>query len=72
MIAKLQKGQTPAANEPRVLETSSGEAPMIAQHADCPMVERHDPSGRLLRNRIILANAIAWIAIIALVRLLFF
>jgi hypothetical protein len=45
---------------------------MIAEHAACPVLEQHDPSGRTLRNRIIVANAIAWIAIIALIRLVFF
>ncbi|MDR3483743.1 MAG: hypothetical protein P4M05_02405 [Bradyrhizobium sp.] len=45
---------------------------MIAEHTDCSALEQHDPSGRRLRNRLIAANAIAWIAIIALIRLLFF
>ena len=45
---------------------------MIAEHTDYSVLEQHDPSGRRLRNRLIVANAIAWIAIIALIRLLFF
>jgi len=45
---------------------------MIAEHADGRMLQRHDLSGRRLRNRLIVANAIAWIAIIALIRLAFF
>jgi hypothetical protein len=61
-----------AANESIVLETSSREASMIADHAACRVLQQHDPSGRRLRNRIIVANAIAWIAIIALIRLFFF
>jgi hypothetical protein len=36
------------------------------------VLQRHDPSGRKHRNRIIVANAVAWIAIIALIRVLFF
>jgi hypothetical protein len=72
MIAKLKKDETTAANESLVSETSSREATMIAEHAACPVLEQHDPSGRTLRNRIIVANAIAWIAIIALIRLVFF
>jgi hypothetical protein len=75
MIAKLQKlqeAETTAADEPLVSETFSREAPMIAEHADGPMLQRHDPSGRRLRNRIIVANAIAWIAIIVLIRVIFF
>ena len=72
MIANLQKAETAAANESLVSETFSREASMIAEHADGRMLEQHDPSGRRLRNRIIVANAIAWIAIIALIRLVFF
>jgi hypothetical protein len=72
MIAKLQRAETTAANESLVSETFSREAPTIAEHADCPMLEQRDRSGRMLRNRIIVANAIAWIAIIVLIRLIFF
>jgi hypothetical protein len=45
---------------------------MIAHHMDCSVLEQHDPSGRRLRNRLIVANAIAWIAIIALIHLVLF
>ncbi len=45
---------------------------MIAEYADCRMLERHAPPDRRLRNRIIVANTLAWIAIIALIRLIFF
>jgi hypothetical protein len=45
---------------------------MIAEHADCGVLQQHDPSVRRLRNRIIVANAIAWIGIIALISLIFF
>jgi len=72
MIANLQKAETAAANESLVSETFSNEATMIAEHADGRVLQRHDLSGRRLRNRIIVANAIVWIAIIALIRLAFF
>ena len=72
MIAKLQKARTTAANEPLVSETFSSEAAMIAERADRPVLQQHEPTDRRLRNRIILANALAWIAIIVLIRLLFF
>jgi hypothetical protein len=72
MIAKLQRAETAAANESRVSESSSREEPMIAGHVDCRLLERHASSDRRLRNRIVVANAIAWIAIIALIRLIFF
>jgi hypothetical protein len=45
---------------------------MIVQPADCHVLQRHDPSARRLRNRLLAANVIAWIVIIALIRLLFF
>jgi len=45
---------------------------MIAEYADYRMLERHAPSDRRLRNRIIIANAMAWVAIIVLIRLIFF
>jgi hypothetical protein len=72
MSAKLQKIETAAADKLLVPENISREAPMIAEDADCSVLERHDPSGRRLRNRLIAANAIAWIAIIVLVRLVIF
>ena len=72
MIAKLRKVEETVANEPLVLETSSREAPMIVQFADRDELQRHDPSARRLRNRLLAANVIAWIVIIALIRLLFF
>jgi hypothetical protein len=45
---------------------------MVAEDTDCFVLEQHDPCGRKLRNCLIVANAIAWIAIIALIRLVFF
>jgi hypothetical protein len=76
MIAKLQRAETTAAHEPLVLETSSREAAMIAERVDCRVLRlphpRPDPTDRRLRNRILVANAIAWIAIIAMIRLIFF
>jgi hypothetical protein len=56
MIAKLQKSETAARYE----------AAPTADHSDGVSEER-DLSGRRLRNRIILANAIAWSVIIALI-----
>jgi hypothetical protein len=45
---------------------------MVAERADGCALEQRDPADRRLRNRIIIANAIAWIAIIALIGLIFF
>ena len=72
MIAKLRKVEETVANEPLVLESSSREAPMIAEHADGRLLQQQDPSGRRLRNRVIVANAIAWVVIIVVIRLIFF
>ena len=72
MIAKLRKVEETVANEPLVLESSSREAPMIAEHADCRLLQQQDTSGRRLRNRVIVANAIAWVVIIVVIRLVFF
>jgi hypothetical protein len=75
MIAKLQRAETTAAHESLVSETSSREAAMIAERADCRVLQLRRPepdrTGRRLRNRILVANAIAWIVIIALIRLIF-
>jgi hypothetical protein len=72
MIAKLREVEQTAANEPLVLEVSSREAPMITEYADCRVLQRPDPAARRLRNRLIVANVVAWIAIIAMIRLTFF
>ena len=72
MIARPRKVEETIASEPLVLETSSREAPMIAERVDCRVLRQHDPPDRRLRNRLIVANVIAWIAIIALIRLFFF
>ena len=45
---------------------------MTAEPASCPAPERRDAPDRRLRNRIIIANVIAWIAIIVLIRLIIF
>ena len=45
---------------------------MIAEHASGPLLEPHEAPDRGLRNRLIIANAIAWIVIIVLIRLVFF
>jgi hypothetical protein len=75
MIAKLQRAETTAAHESPVSETSSREAAMIAERANCRVLQlprpKTDPTSRRLRNRILVANAIAWIAIIVMIRLIF-
>jgi hypothetical protein len=72
MTAKLKKVESTAANESLVPEPFSREETMIAEHASCPVLERRDAPDRRLRNRIIVANVIVWIAIVGLIRLIFF
>jgi hypothetical protein len=72
MTAQLKKVESTAANESLVPEHFSREETMTAEHVSCQALERRDAPDRRLRNRIIVANAIAWIAIIALIRLIFF
>ena len=72
MTAKINKVETTAANESLTPERFSREETMAAEHARCPVLERRDAPDRRLRNRIIVVNVIAWIAIIVLIRLIFF
>jgi hypothetical protein len=72
MTAKLRKIESPADNEPFAPEHLSREETMIAERATGPLPEPCDAPDRRLRNRIILANALAWIVIIVLIRLVFF
>jgi hypothetical protein len=69
MNAKIQRVKKTAANESLVSETSSREVAMVA---DCRVLQQPDPAGRRLRNHIIVANVVAWIVIIGLIRLIFF
>ena len=45
---------------------------MIAQHAAAHRPEQPKLVDSKLRNRLILANAVAWIAILVAIRLIFF
>jgi hypothetical protein len=44
----------------------------IARPVNASPLEPAEPSGRKLRNRLIAANAVAWIVIIVLIRVIFF
>jgi hypothetical protein len=59
-----------AVHSPKV----SREAPMIAEHLHSHVLEQHvgQTPDRRLRNRAIIGNVIAWIAIIVVIRLIFF
>ena len=70
MIVRLQKSRTKAANDSLVSCPSLVEPSELAQGD--PTSDELFPADRKLRNRIILANAIAWIVIIVGVRMIFF
>ncbi|MGQ0684174.1 hypothetical protein [Bradyrhizobium sp.] len=73
MIARLRETkETAAIREPSASRKLSGEALMIAEHLEGRMLRRHDrrPLDRRLRNRIIVGNAIAWIVIVVLIRII--
>jgi hypothetical protein len=73
MIAGLRKKtETAAIREPSTPRNISGEAPMMAERLHRCALVPHDslPRDRRLRNRIILANALVWVAIVILIDLL--
>jgi hypothetical protein len=73
MIVRLHRiGRTETAREPRASQLVSTESSMIAEHAACHRLEQLDLVDRKLRNRLILANVVAWIAIFVAIRLIFF
>jgi hypothetical protein len=72
MTARPRKVEETTADELVISELSSTEALMIAERADCRVLQQQKLSGRRLRNRVIVANVIAWIAIVVLIRLMFF
>jgi hypothetical protein len=65
MIVSLRKADATSAN------SSPGTTAVVAASAERDPIREHDASGRKLRNRIILANVIAWIFIAVAIRLLF-
>jgi hypothetical protein len=75
MTARLRKkAETAAIREPSTSRNNSGEAPMKAERLHSRALVPHDRllPDRRLRNRIIIGNVMAWIAIIILIALLFF
>jgi len=68
------KTETAAIREPSTSRNISGEAPMMAERLHSRALVPHERwrPDRRLRNRIIIGNVIAWIAIVILIRLLFF
>jgi hypothetical protein len=71
MIVPLRKAETTSSESLPVSQSDEMEALMIAEHADRRLNERELPD-RKLRNRIILANIVAWILIVVAIRFIFF
>jgi hypothetical protein len=76
MIARLRRKNRDGSDS-RAVHTSrnaSGEAPMMAERLHSRALVPHDRlrPDRKLRNRIIVGNVMAWVAIVILIDLLFF
>jgi hypothetical protein len=69
-----EKTEAATIREPPTSRSISGEAPMMAERQHSRALVRHSEvlPGRKLRNRIIIANAVAWVAIALLIRLILF
>ena len=72
MIVRSPRIEKQAAKEPLLSRFASTETSMIAEHAAAHRPEQPRLVDRKLRNRLILANAIAWIAFFVAIRLIFF
>jgi hypothetical protein len=64
--------ETTETGDPLISRIPAAKPSTTAGQADAFPLEPDDFSGRKLRNRFIVANAIAWIVIIFLIRLTFF
>lgn len=73
MIVRLQKIETTVGDDSPKSHRPLAEPLMIAEHANIPPSSlRAEGSNRRLRNRIILVNIVAWVAIIVVIRAIFF
>lgn len=72
MSAKFQKLDNGTPQNERARDVSSVNSGMMAGHADNQPAPPAVKTNRRLRNWILLANAVTWIAVIAIIRWLFF
>jgi hypothetical protein len=72
MIVRLQTIEKQAATEPPPSPFAPTESSMIAEHTAAHRPEQPKLIDRKLRNRLILANVVAWIVILVAIRLIFF
>src|SRR4051794_23006564 len=64
MTAELQGSEPATAAIKAQSQINSAEPAMIAEHAEGMPLTPCDPNGRRLRNRLLAANALAWIIIL--------
>jgi hypothetical protein len=67
-----KKEETTETRDSLTSRIPAAKPPAMAGGAGAAPLEPADFSGRKLRNRLIVANVIAWIVIIVLIRLIFF
>jgi len=72
MTARLQNSEAATAGKTAQSPINSAESSMIAEHAEDMPLNPCDANRRRLRNRLLLANAVAWFVIIIVIRLVFF
>jgi hypothetical protein len=72
MIAKLRTSHTTTLADPPIRESRSAARSADMRPTNFAIDPETNISRRRMRNRFILANAIAWFAIIVAVRLIFF
>lgn len=72
MIVPLQKIETTVEGDQFVSRAPPAEPPMIADHANISALPAVPATNRRLRNWLILVNIIAWVAIIRVIRFIFF
>jgi len=62
----------PAATHSETTTRQQNDSSAIAERADRPALSQQKSSGRQLRNRLLLVNALVWIALVIMIRALFF
>ncbi len=72
MIVQLQKIETTVEGDRFVSHAPAAEPPMIADRVNISALPPAPATNRRLRNWLILANIVAWVAIICVIRLIFF
>jgi len=72
MTVQLQKIETTVESDRLVSHAPAAEPPMIVDRVTISALPPAPVRDRRLRNWLILANIIAWVAIICVIRLIFF